>query len=256
MKRREFLGTAAAAGALTAVGMSALTRSAEAAGGDSKSPVRVLVWSELTEPKSVYPNGLHAAIADYLNKQKGITARIATLTDPDQGVAESVLAETDVLIWYGHQRHGDVKNENVQRIVRRVRDNGLGFFALHSSHFSKALRALTGTECSWGAYVDDGKPVKVKVMMPEHPIAKGVKDFTVPKDEFYAEPFAIPKPDAVVLASLNEDDSEIVRDGICFTIGAGRVFYLRIGHEGYPIYFMPPVQKVIGNACRWLAKRA
>ena len=34
--------------------------------------LRVLCWSEQTEPREIYPTGISGALADHLNKQKGI----------------------------------------------------------------------------------------------------------------------------------------------------------------------------------------
>src|SRR5258706_7694292 len=81
-----------------------------AAGNVSASPkkIRVLLWSELTEPRNIYPNGISGALADYLNKQSEFEARTATLDDPDAGVSEAALAQTDVLIWFGHKKHAQV----------------------------------------------------------------------------------------------------------------------------------------------------
>lgn len=221
----------------------------------SNQAVRVLAWSEFTEPKDVYPKGIHGALADFLNTQEGVTAQTACIDDPDQGVPENVLANTDVLIWFGHVRHGDVSDETVARVVRHVKERGMGFLPLHSSHFARPLQALTGTSCAWRTYVEDGKSAYIKVMMPHHPIAEGVSDFVIPKEEWYGEPFDIPVPDAVVFAGLYNDGRELARDGICFNIGNGRVFYFRPGHETFPIYNMPEVQRIIRNAVMWLAKR-
>ncbi len=255
MKRRDFISSSVAAlGTLSAAG--AAESLAAQAGGSAGKPIRVLAWSEMSEPKEVYPKGLHDAIAAHLNTERGITAKTAALQDPGQGVPEDALADTDVLIWYGHVRHGAVTDETVARVVRHVKERGMGYLALHSSHFAKPLKALTGTECSWRTYVNDGKPGHIKVVMPDHPIARGVKDFTIPKTEWYGEPFAFPQPEAVVLAGLYNDGKELARDGICLTVGAGRVFYLRFGHEGYPIYYMPQVRRILANSVRWLARQA
>ena len=96
--------------------------------------VKALVWSEFTEPKDVYPIGIHGDIAKYLNSQADMEAKTAQLADPDQGVSEDMLKWADVLLWWGHQKHRDVTDESVQRIVRRVKEEGMGYFAIHSSN--------------------------------------------------------------------------------------------------------------------------
>jgi trehalose utilization protein len=220
----------------------------------AKDMVRVLAWSEMTEPADVYPKGINGALADYLNTCKGITATTAQIDDPDQGVSTAALAETDVVMWFGHKRHGDVTDETVARVVNAVKDRGAGYLALHSSHFAKPLKALLGTACSFRTYIHDGKPGRILVTAPDHPIAKGVEDFVIPHEEWYGEPFEVPTPEAIVVGGVYNDDTELTRDGLVWTVGKGRVFYFRPGHETYPIFNMPPVRRIIENGVRWLAR--
>ena len=73
---------------------------------------RVLVWDENPShaPKELYPNGLNGAIAEGLHAldSKNILAGTANIEDPEQGVSEAALAQTDVLMWWGHARHQEV----------------------------------------------------------------------------------------------------------------------------------------------------
>ena len=217
--------------------------------------IRVLAWSELSEPKSVYPNGINGTLAEYLNTLGDIVAETANIDEPDQGLSEGKLSETDVLIWFGHVRHDDVTDETVERVVKHVKERGMGYLALHSSHFARPLKALLGTSCAWRAYVEDGKPGYIKVVNPDHPIAEGVSDFVIPREEWYGEPYDVPIPEAVIIAGLYCDGKELARDGLVWTVGNGRVFYFRPGHETFPIYYMDEVRRIIANGVRWLAKR-
>lgn len=217
---------------------------------------RVVVWSEGTAPKSVYPNDISAAIAEGLKSLGGWEVITAGLSDPDQGVSEDRLKQTDVLMWWGHQKHRDVTNVLVERIYRRVHDEGMGFISLHSSHFAKPFRRLMGTRCSWREYVADGTSVKIIVKNPEHPICKGVKDFELPKIERYGEPFAVPEPEAVPLDGIYtkpNGQTEPGRMGLCWTVGKGRVFYFTPGHETYDDFLRPEVQLIMANAVKWAA---
>ena len=38
---------------------------------------------------------------------------------------------------------------------------------------------------------------------------------------------------------------EVFRSGCTFTRGLGKIFYFQPGHEEYPIYHMPVIQKII-----------
>src|ERR1051326_1309989 len=101
------------------------------AAGDKR---KVVVWSEGTanvDPvsKKVYPQDINTAIAEGLAplEASGWQVVKASLNDPDQGISDELLGSTDVLIWWGHKRHGDVKDDLVNKIAARVRDGHMGF---------------------------------------------------------------------------------------------------------------------------------
>jgi trehalose utilization protein len=246
--RRSFVGMSAAlaAAALAAPALFA---------ADGKR--RVVVWSEGTAPDDkVYPKDVNTAIAEGLKSLDGWEVVVASLKDPNQGISDEVLKGTDVLIWWGHKKHGDVKRDLVNRIVKRVKEDGMGFISLHSSHFAEPYKKLMGTACTWGDYKADGTSAKVIVKEPNHPIAKGVKDFELPKIERYAEPFAVPTPEAVVFDGIYtkpDGKTEPGRMGMCWTIGKGRVFYLTPGHETYDDFFRPEIRQILRNAVEWAA---
>lgn len=83
---------------------------------------RVLVWNEYRHEKrspavaAIYPDGIHEALAEPL-RQAGFTVHTATLDEPEHGLTEAVLDETDVLVWWGHMAHPDVQDEIVDRIT-------------------------------------------------------------------------------------------------------------------------------------------
>jgi trehalose utilization protein len=82
---------------------------------------RVTVWNEGRHEKSdpevaeIYPKGIHGAIADFL-QARGLEVRTATLDDPEHGLTNDVLAQTDVLTWWGHMAHPEVQDEIVERV--------------------------------------------------------------------------------------------------------------------------------------------
>ncbi|HID96461.1 MAG TPA: trehalose utilization protein ThuA [Candidatus Latescibacteria bacterium] len=221
--------------------------------------VRVTVWNEFRhekkdkEVKKVYPDGMHAVIAGHLSEQEGITVRTATLDEPEHGLTDEVLANTDVLTWWGHVAHDEVKDEIVDRIHRRVLE-GMGLICLHSAHFSKIFKKLMGTNCSL-RWREAGEKERIWNIEPGHPITKGIGDyFELPNVEMYGERFDIPTPDKLVLISWFEG-GEVFRSGCCWERGHGRIFYFRPGHETFPIFYDATVLKVITNAVRWTAPR-
>ena len=250
ISRRTLLGV----GAVAAAGLALDARLLAAA-----PRRRVLVWSEGTAPADkVYPKDVNQAMADGLQDLEGWDVVVASLNDPEQGLSEARLASTDVLIWWGHKRHGDVKDALVERIVRRVKDQGMGFLSIHSSHFAKPYKKLMGTACSWREYKADGTSARVIVKAPDHPIAKGVKDFDLPKIERYGEPFQVPAPETVVFDGVYtkpNGEKEPGRMGLCWTVGKGKVFYFTPGHETYDDFYRPEVRQILRNAVEWAAPK-
>jgi trehalose utilization protein len=109
--------------------------------------------------------------------------------------------------------------------------------------------------CCFPAYRADGKPSTLVVLRPEHPLAAGLpRTFPNPQDEMYDEPFHIPEPDQVIFEE-RWATGEWFRSGCVWTLGSGRIFYFRPGHETFPVYKDPLLLKVIENAVRWLGER-
>jgi trehalose utilization protein len=218
--------------------------------------LRVTVWNEYRHEKSdeqvakIYPQGIHGTIAAALSKV-GFTVRTATLDEPEHGLSKQVLAETDVLTWWGHQAHGEVSDEIVERVQERVLE-GMGLIVLHSGHFSKIFRRLMGTTCDlkWREANDHER---LWVIEPGHPIADGLGEyFEIDHEEMYGEHFDIPAPETLVFVSWFSG-GEVFRSGCCYTRGNGKIFYFRPGHETLPTYHHPDVQHVIANAVHWAA---
>ncbi|MDR2102311.1 MAG: ThuA domain-containing protein [Treponema sp.] len=217
--------------------------------------IRVTVWNEYTDEHrqkavtDIYPQGLHNTIADFLNKDKEITAGVASITDPEQGLSAKILDNTDVLIWWGHAYHNDVNDQAVQRVVDLVQ-RGMGIIFLHSSHRSKPFMALMGTS-GYISWREAGERSRVWTVNPTHPIAAGIpQTFLLEHEEMYSEPFGIPEPQSTVFISWFQGGN-VFRSGVTYQREYGRVFYFQPGHETYPSYHNENVQKVITNAVKW-----
>lgn len=282
--------------------------------------IRVVVWDEQQPAqKEAYENFLGNQVADFL-RQRGdgkngkteITVRSVRLDDPGQGVTSDVLDNCDVLVWWGHQRHGEIKPEVGKSIVQRIRSGQLSFLALHSAHWStpfieamndltmeRALKTLTKAERekvqikyvqpkkglysktepltpSWtktaqadGSVVLEiklpscvftgvdafAKPSHITTLLKNHPIAKGVPEkWDIPRTEIYDGPFHVPTPDAVIFDEKWDNGGQFPA-GCVWTLGKGKIFYFRPGHEVYPIFKQPEVMQVVENAVRWLGKK-
>ncbi len=219
------------------------------------SPLRALVWGEYRHEKknpkvaAIYPDGMHETIAAALRTHSDFEVGTAWLDQPEHGLTDDVLDKTDVLIWWGHMAHSEVKDEIVAKVQKRVLE-GMGLIVLHSGHYSKIFKALMGTTCSlkWRESTDKER---LWNLAPHHPITKGIGDyFEIPAEEMYGEPFGIPTPDELIFVSWFTG-GEVFRSGATWQRGHGKVFYFRPGHETYPSYHQAEVQTVIANAVRW-----
>ena len=218
--------------------------------------LRVTVWGENVHEKShkavsdIYPKGMHGAIADALNVDKEIKATTVTLQQPEHGLTEKVLAETDVLTWWGHAAHDQVDDKIVDRVQKRVLE-GMGLIVLHSGHHSKVFKRLMGTSCDLN-WREAGEKERLWICNPGHAIVQGIKGtyFELQHEEMYGEPFGIPNPDELIFLSWFQG-GEVFRSGATYKRGAGKIFYFRPGHETYPTYHDANVKLVLRNAVKW-----
>ena len=220
-----------------------------------KSKTQVLVWGEFRHEKKkpkvaeIYPDSMHETIAGFLRNDSTLDVSTAWLDQPEHGLGGDVLEKTDVLVWWGHAAHEEVSDDVVARVRRRVLE-GMGLIVLHSGHHAKIFRSLMGTTCSlkWRQATDKERLWNIA---PHHPITEGIGDcFEIPIEEMYGEPFGIPTPDELIFISWFSG-GEVFRSGATWQRGNGKVFYFRPGHETYPTFHQPEVQRVISNAVRW-----
>jgi trehalose utilization protein len=218
-------------------------------------PIRALVWGENIHEREnaevgrIYPDGMHNTIAAALRADPAIEADTATLQDREHGLPEARLELTDVLFWWGHRAHGEVADAVVERVANRVWE-GMGLVVLHSGHFSKIFRRLMGSPCSL-RWREAGERERLWVVNRAHPVADGLGECVeLPSTEMYGEPFTVPEPAETVFISWYEG-GEVFRSGLSWRRGAGKVFYFAPGHETYPIYHNPEIQRILRNAARW-----
>jgi len=216
----------------------------------------VTVWNEYrhelqdAQIGAIYPDGIHGAIAAAL-RQHGFAVGTATLDEPEHGLTDEVLGNTDVLIWWGHKAHGEVNDVIVERVKARVL-GGMGLVVLHSGHFSKIFKSLMGTTCDL-KWREGGDKERLWVVAPGHPITEGIGEYIeLEEEEMYGEHFDIPAPDTLVFVSWFTG-GEVFRSGCCYSRGAGKIFYFRPGHESLPTYHNTEIQRVIANGVRWAA---
>jgi trehalose utilization protein len=220
-------------------------------------PIRVTVWSEYRHEKKnpavaeIYPQGMHEQIASHLRKNDALQVVTAILDEPEHGLTEERVRETDVMIWWGHLAHDELQDLIVERVYHRVMA-GMGLIVLHSGHFSKVFRKLMGTSCNLRWRVGEDREI-LWVTRPHHPILAGIDDhFVLPREEMYGEYFDIPEPTETLLIS-SFSGGEVFRSGCTWSRGAGRIFFFRPGHETFPTYYDANVLRIIENAVKWTA---
>ena len=217
--------------------------------------INVTVWDEREGAIGPYPEGIYTEIANFLRKNGQLEVRIALQPQNEHGLTEEVLNNTDVLVYWAHCFHHEVADDIVARIHQRVL-NGMGIILLHSAHASKIFQRLMGTNTDRLRWREVGERERVWCIDPTHPITVDVPEFfDVPKSEMYGEQFHIPTPDELLFISWYEG-GEVFRSGCTFKRGLGNVFFFAPGHETYPIYTIPEVQKIITNAVLWAAPKS
>lgn len=223
-------------------------------------PIRVTVWHEFRHEKDkpavtkLYPQGMHLAMKAAIEEHLGdeVVVRTATLDEPEHGLTDEVLASTDVMTWWGHGAHKDVKDEIAAKVAQRVRE-GMGLVVLHSGHYAKPFKLLMGTNCHL-KWREAAEKERLWVVSPGHPITAGLKSdhILIDHEEMYGEHFDIPEPDELVFVSWFEG-GEVFRSGCVWKRGAGKVFYFRPGHETFPTYYHADVRRVIANGVKYVA---
>ena len=219
--------------------------------------IRITVWNEYRHERinekvaQIYTHGIHRSIAAFLESDSRFEVKTATLDEPENGLSEEVLENTDVLIWWGHKAHEEVLDEVALRVQKKVQE-GMGFIALHSAHMSKPFKLLMGTTCTL-KWRKAGEKERLWNIAPTHPITQGIGEyFELEHTEMYGERFDIPRPDEILFLSWFAG-GEVFRSGCTWQRGNGKIFYFKPGHETFPIYEDGHVQTIIRNAAVWCA---
>ena len=218
--------------------------------------IKVTIWNEFRHEKTeanvkaVYPDGIHTALKNGLAAED-LEIRCAWLDQPENGLPQEILEDTDVLLWWGHMAHHEVADDVINRVHARVLE-GMGLIVLHSGHYSRIFQKLTG--CSGSLkWREAGERTIIWNLAPNHPITQGIGDyFELEHEEMYGERFDVPDDCRIIFASWFEGGN-VFRSGLTFERGMGKIFYFQPGHETYRSYYDSNVLKVIGNSIRWAA---
>ena len=202
--------------------------------------------------RAIYPDG-HArrdrATASRENLRRRGQVRTATLDQPEHGLTEEVLADTDVLTWWGHAAHDEVDDDVVERVHQHVLA-GMGLVVLHSGHWSKIFGKLMGTTCTLRWRSEHDREL-VWTVNPTHPIARGVPNpIVIPEQEMYGEYFDIPAPDELVFISALHRRRGVPQR-LHLPPRPRQDLLLQPRRPGLPRLPPPDVRRVIANAVEW-----
>jgi type 1 glutamine amidotransferase len=135
---------------------------------------------------------------------------------------------------------------------------GNGFYSLHNnSHVS--LSSKTYREVMGGAYIGHPalRPFRVRVVNTNHPITRGVHDFTVNDEQHYVE---FDKDKGSILLEAENIDGLTFQNlgtksiaGWAYDYGRGRVVFTSVGHTIHALW-NPEYVKLQKQAVRWLLK--
>lgn len=220
---------------------------------------KVVIWNEYLHEvendgvRSLYPDGIHGALADAFRERGGFEVRTATLREPDHGLSRELLADTDVLLWWAHKAHHEVADETAAMVHEAVL-SGMGLVMLHSGHMSKVFKRVLGTHGTLSWREADEKE-RLWNLRPDHPILAGVPDHVeLAQEEMYGERFDVPEPAELLMISWFQG-GEVFRSLCTWRRGLGRVVYFRPGHETYPTYHHPEIRRIVVQAGQWARAR-
>jgi hypothetical protein len=144
------------------------------------------------------------------------------------------------------------------KAVRSFVENGGGALFMHNvtnvSLYNDDFKDVMG-----GAYTGHPniRPFRVKITNHDHPITRGVNDFTVTDEQHYMDYLKDPK--YLLMQSVNEDGltfrtfGATAAAGWAYDYGKGRVCYLSPGHL-ITAMWNPEYEKIQRNAVRWLLR--
>jgi trehalose utilization protein len=224
------------------------------------APLKVTIWNEYLHELEhevvgrIYPEGIHGALEGaVLERHPDALVRTATLRQPDHGLSDELLTDTDVLFWWGHKAHAEVSDAWVAKVHEAVLQ-GMGLVVLHSGHFSKPFKRVLGSHASLLWREADEKE-RLWNLQPSHPILEGIPAyFELEQEEMYGERFDVPTPDELLMISWFQG-GEVFRSLCTWRRGHGQVVYFRPGHETFPTYHHPLIRRIVANAALWARRR-
>jgi type 1 glutamine amidotransferase len=191
---------------------------------------------------------------DGLRFPNGYTYAMYWRPKPDQIVSDPPIQKK-----IGGKGVGWMTDEQGRAVKRWVQEGG-SLWAFHNnsqlSLMNKDYRDVEGAIYTGHPPI---RPFKVKIVNPDHPITRGVRDFIVTDEQHFVVYEKDPK--YVLARSINEDglqftDSTGKTSNTCESVwayeyGKGRVCFMAPGHA-ITVMWNPEYEKMQKNAVKWL----
>lgn len=173
----------------------------------------------------------------------------------------SLADKFDVIVFYDMWAKG-IKPEQ-QKALLALLERGIGVVALHHTmaahqkwprykeivggRYFLQERKVDGKTLPKSGY-SHGQDIDVHVAAPDHPVTRGMKDFTI-HDETYNNYYT--DPDATVLLTTDhpKSDRELAWTK---TYENSKVVYIELGHDHYA-YEHPSYRRLLGRSIRYVA---
>jgi uncharacterized protein len=222
---------------------------AEATKPTAPSPIRAVIVTGVDWPGHLWKE-TSPAVRDILQKDPRFQAKI--VEDPGF-LASEELAQFDVIVLqfknYDPIPQEDRAKENLVRAVRE----GKGLVVIHYA---------SGAFENWPEYAnlvgrtqktkhDKRGPFSVKIVNHDHPITKGMSDFTA-DDELFIELQGDRPIDILATARSNITGKEHPM-AFVFQYGKGRVFHTTLGHDAKALNG-PGTAELIRRGATWAAR--
>ncbi|HRK36283.1 MAG TPA: ThuA domain-containing protein [Candidatus Hydrogenedentes bacterium] len=193
----------------------------------------------------------------------GVTWKEATLPEANALYTEEAARDYDVIVFY--DMYQEIEEAQKQAFLNLVAEGGKGVVSLHHSlashqkwpefhkviggrfHFDEA--EVDGVKRGKSTF-HIGQTLRVKILDPEDPVTKGVKDFEV-VDESYAKFDVYPgvKP---LLGVDHENSGPVI--GWSKMHGKARVVFIQLGHDA-AAFSHESYRTLVRNAILWTANR-
>lgn len=199
----------------------------------------------------LYPNGIHTEIKLFLKDNPDFEVNIATQETPSHGLTDSILNETDVLIWWSDSWNEQILSDVAEKVNSRVLE-GMGIIFLYGGCLSKPFKKLMGTSCNIAKSLNL-ESCKVTSVLPYHEISNNIpSSFVFSEEKNLFEPFDIPIPDELIFIN-GYSSGNILRSGCSYFRGKGKIFYFYGGSELSNAYQNKSVKQIILNAINWVS---